>query len=368
MDYFKGSDSFYHAQETADYCAPAAAFSILSDPDVGFNLQGARQSVLFQAGKSNQVLWAVDPPGMKTILNQFKGGFSKDFDVLASQREADATAQIVGQLSSGIGVAPATLVWGTAHWVSVNGVITDGDPAGNNYKLLKVWLYDPFSPSAPSQSHANPDDCERLGIKEYFIFYPMGWRQMMSGFFVGRARAFVVLGVRGLSAATNPGIVPPAGVSIVIDPRTHQVVPTSVPSLWDSWLRIYGSWPKGSLAANLLNGSQASTSVRVRRIDVDTTWYLFPILKDGQFVGTGMIDANSGAPVSVLVHAPGSPWRGYVERLAKDMVDSELVWLPCAESMTPHFPFRQSLEEGVTTYERLDGQHFEELSFDQQGR
>lgn len=368
MSYYKEAGSFYHAQESDDFCASAVAFSILSDQDVGFSLQGACQSVLFQAGRSVVPLWVVDPGGMKKILNQFKESFKGEFEILPTTKEQDATAQIVGQIVGGLGVAPATLIFGTQHWIAINGVIADANPLTGSYKLLKFWIFDPFSLNPPSRKHANPDACERIGIKEYFVFYPAGWRQMMSGFFVGGVNSYAVLGVQGVAAANSPGTISSASITIPINPQTHRVDAASVPQLWQAWLGIYGSWPPGSFAEGYLPGSEVSTVTRLRRIDIPIEWYILTILKDGQFIGTGIIDASSGWPISVVVHAPGSPWRPYVERLATELVDAELIWRPCAQSMTPHLPFVESVEVGSRIFERIDGRRFLELDAVFQGK
>jgi hypothetical protein len=377
MGQFYQAGAPYHAQEKPDYCAPAVAFSILSDTDVKLDLQGKKELELFRVGDGGTVSgWSVTPAGIVKILQDQKprgsGGFKRDFVPNLAHGELDGTAQIVGQLAGASGVAPAALIWGKIHWVGVNAV--ELVVTGSSYKLLKLWLLDPFSLGAPNSDHATHEDCWKFGVPDYFVFYPFGWRQMFTGYSEQGVQVFVTIGLSGEGTATAPGVISGSGVTIIRDAVTGKVVQDSIPDLWDAWMKIYGDWPQNSIASSYMPGSRALASVTVKGIGIDGEWYLFPIEKDGALVGTGAIDALSGWPTSLALYGPGSEWRRHVERLVGDLAGEVLKWRPCAESSTPHLPFRVVTVEGsfkgavVSRYERLDGPVFRELSIDNAGR
>src|SRR4051794_40850708 len=261
----KPSGSPFHLQNKSDFCGAAVALMMLSDSDVGRDPKDLPEVDLFnEATAVSQDGFKVSDNGLVAALNKFKLPQSAAFEPRRALSEKAGTALVVAYLcdaSAGLGaVSPASLIYGSQHWVAVESVWTDVDPSVRPripYKLLMLSVHDPAVTDEVDIEHKVDDDCSLRGVPGRYIFYPHGWRDRFDGATVGSTVSFFVVGRSGvLEDIPEPGEVTLPSLSelgIQVGPNGLIELPDLV-KLWDATLTAYGGLPAGSLASTALAG------------------------------------------------------------------------------------------------------------------
>jgi hypothetical protein len=359
---FHEAGGYFHVQETLSWCGAAVALTMLSDSDIGVDPRSITQRELYDvAHEASAESWLVDPYGLRDSLEAKKGSGSPfSFSAERWHAEPRATARIVSAIVGDQPVPAATLVNGPQHWVSINGVDTEGDPRNGDYRLLRLWVYDPENFDQPPRMHFQGDSCPRVGSPDYCFFYPDGWRSALTGLVYKGQPGYFTVAVSSDLALSDPGTIDPPNREIVRG-NDRLVDRDFALELCAGWLELYGPWPPGSLAERLLSGA---TPVALRRMDIKgKKFYLIVMESAGASVASVLMNASTGDLHSIKIHREESPFRKMLGRLREEFLDEELFWRPSLESSSPHSMFRIFNEEGGTEFQRLvDGKRFNRLT------
>lgn len=372
----KASGSPFHLQDGKDFCGAAVALMMLSDGDIGGDPGGLSEDDLFNEGStvSKNSGFIVSDEGLVSILNKFNPGKAALFDSRRELSEKVGTARIVAHLCDASPVSPAALIYGSQHWVAIESIWTDVEPAaqpGVNYTLRMLSMHDPNPVSGIKIKHKINDDCPLNGVPSRLVFYPDGWRDRFDGAAIGPKTFFLVVGRSESKDIAEPGEVSlptlsEMNVRVGVDGLIEQ---PDLVNLWRETLKAYGGLPVDSPDFSALTGAQPNVNSVITE-----DWnhngkvcYLVALQVGGNTVGTWVLNAQTGAFDSIEVHLPGHFLAPAYKRIETDLAGARLVWEPCLESFSPHLPFMLREKGGLGLFERLDGKVFSGLTTDRKG-
>jgi hypothetical protein len=351
-----------HSQESDGLCGAAVGLTVLSDGDVGGNIERMFEKELYDTGHQNSdPQWFIDPGGLRLMLKRHKPAqFREEFIIRGLASEAMGTGEIIEGLSRNKALPPAVLVHEGRHWVSVNGVEIDEDSTdGEGCVLHRLWIHDPYTASTIERCHSEDDDCILKGISDQCVYYPDAWIKRFTPAIVDDKEVFVVIKTEGGEAREPGRLLLPDPILPALPRDEHGLISEkAVGPLWIRWQEVFGPWPSGSVAADRLTGSEVGMSVQVHWLDRDEVFRLAVLKLGSEIVGSFALDARTAIPDSVIVVLSGSPAQESLSRLDSGSLGDKFVWQPCLESFSLHLPFRE-LEDG---WERIDGKRFSEFT------
>jgi hypothetical protein len=356
-----------HAQEGDGLCGAAVGLTVLSDGDVGGNIEQMFEKDLYDTGhQHSDPQWFIDPGGLQLMLRRHKPAqFREEFVIKGLTSEAMGTGEIIEGLSRNKALPPAVLVHEGRHWISINGVEIDGEAtSGEGCVLHRLWVHDPYTANSIERSHSASDDCIFKGISDQCIYYPDAWVKRFTPAIIGDKEVFIVIKTDG-GEAKEPRKLPLPDPILPTLPRDEHglISEEAVGPLWKRWQEVFGPWPSGSVAEARLTGSEVGKSVQVHWLDRDDVFRLAVLKLGSDIVGSFALDARTAIPDSVIVVLPGSPAQESMGRLDSGILGDKFVWRPCLESFSLHLPFR-TLEDGL---ERIDGKRFSKFTSEIKG-
>ena len=383
----------YHQQDTNYYCGAASAQMVLASISGGKLLD---QTLLYKENHSHSTAesgWATGPDGLTWTLNHHQPAhYLFVLDALASE---DSISRMICWTLHHYKVAPVALVYGSQHWVVVRGAHVSAVPASSQdhaysisgFHVNNPWPPVPGGPGSPPP-HSTTDHCGsggNRGIANEHISYA-AWRStymtgVPSGHWAGKFVAVcdpspppTEIGRREAISWGGPGplIAPQAALAKAQEGVTA--------------FRLVED-PDWARALQPLAGAAAAEPVLVQRLDhPDSYYYLVP--QGGAVVA---IDAHDGSYLQSSIHpeaprllSPANltalgqlPFRQQIHlpnqagllQLRPEAATPHkcLVWKPCAESLSPVFPFQLVSQGEHQVYVRVDGAVFSELHTEGRG-
>lgn len=355
-----------HDQDYQMFCGEAVEMMILANQGVPLASLDQTRLVALRKRRSS---FFTDPADLRDLLQLYLP--THRFGVQLRAAQGDAMRDMVFALKT-TKVPVATLVQGGLHWTVVSAVQTDVDPVpGQAYIVQRVYCNNPRIAVSP-HPHSDADACAGTalnGVPAATVQSYDNWCEMfVSGVVAGGSQYIQVTDspaahqapppVNGSPAPNNP-LTP--DIEVPSSPVPQAARPVAQADLEEESreafmsMQLPGDPPKS--VAEILQGAQVGAAVRVERLDQGgRDYFLVPWLVAGRLVATVQIDAASGRFASAHFH--GQPWHS--EFLAADTqptrqwltqqgIDAghapveplKLVWQPCLESFSPHFPFVQ---------------------------
>jgi hypothetical protein len=400
----------YHQQDNHDtemYCGAATAQIVLDS--IGVPLADLDQDLLYASHKAfgapdPAMNWFTAPDGLQGTLNDRKpANFPGTFKLWALESEEAISRKLCWAIVRG--VAPIALVQNGLHWIVVVGFEASAVPTSStdtSYEILSFDVYNPW-PHTPRNTVPPPhvhgsdncgtgfttgknrgDEYETIAYKspggaggEYWSTHYM--TKVPRGNWQGKYLA--VCDEDPPVDTQDSEIV--LNASLVTDLDEIRTRATAGLATSNNARRV--PWVRG------LAGVQVASPILVEREDFDPLrfYYIVPIYRDSDVPVLTMVDAyEQGGLVSTVVAPDGTTHFSYaldrdavlrrfvgqeievkegVVRLEEQDLHEHLVWQPCAESLSPYWPFYRfdvgGPESGIRVYVRIDGEVFTELRF-----
>lgn len=388
----------YHTQDLGNYCGAAVASMILAAHNSAPSLLD--QEYLWSKIQANNLTglprnWATEPQGLAKTLNDLG---APNYGVNQPIDQGQGTASVLKSLYQ-FNSPAAALVFRSAHWIIVNGIQTDIEPMGNNWKIEGVWVQNPFYhiPQNPPPHDLN-DHCgggSSLGDDDQFWTYEDEWLKYFRGcqyddtqtkfISVTPASAPAVMAanigtseVQSTPFPTVAEIPPMQGGLKIISPQ--QAVEFS-----QAGLKRYNLLQYRFIDSALKNAVPGKPILVNETDQLNTYYYLIPYEVSKAVIVHTKVDARFGAfrGLQLLNKPLQNPF------LSKDRVlklilgkrfeipdvvgrvilfpgivsvSTMLVWRPCLESMSPYVPFYQINIGPHVIYVRVDGEVFTKLT------
>jgi hypothetical protein len=353
------------------------------------------QSDLAQLRQLNPVTpFSTAPEDVKTALNHH--WFQGRFGVRERSDQREAVRDIVFALATAR-VPAATLAFSGFHWTTVAAVQTDVPPVpGQSYNVQRIYFNSPQSTGHPP--HSDQDGCVHNlwhGVKASDVIPYEKWCEDFVSAPAGGPRYISVLAHQEPNQEPNiekPNPVPglalaqagPSAAGVLTQEAMERMSQEALIGIRLSSESEESAWER-------MQHAQAGPAVRVERLDEPgSPYFLLPWKIGGELIATTQIDAT-GRFESVHFHSgswyndlPVPEAEPTLQRLAALGLDvgaasadrPSLVWRPCQQSFSPHFPFlrvgaRLRQPEGPTAaaagspqtfFVRLDGTRFQGLT------
>jgi hypothetical protein len=136
-------DTPRYTQDTSYYCGAASAQMVLDSENLGIYV--SPQSDIYNYIHSHNICtgWYSDPEGLKDALNHYAAGAAW-FNWYAPLDQDSANNKLAYTIDY-YGVPPVALIYGSAHWVVVNGVYTSNQPtSAPAYDIYAFYVNDPW--------------------------------------------------------------------------------------------------------------------------------------------------------------------------------------------------------------------------------
>lgn len=375
----------YHRQQGTDYCGAACLQMVIE----ALGLTSKDQDDLYLGAHAHgqqdpKTNWFSPPDGVEWTLDALPG-LRADFDLCSLTKEAALTRRLVWSVFNA-SVAPIALVYGYTHWVVVVGYDIDRDPTGptdTGFVIRALELHDPWRTELEADPPPPPPP-RHIAYREWLRKY---LKPVPSGYWKGEVVAVGDFGAADRVAVDEPPPVAPSTGSTMLSPEAAQAAALN-------GLEVYGLLKREDWSALLAPPVRARKPLLVERLDVaDDFYYLVPFGEGDRPAGAVVrVDAFSGEYLEASAFAAsgnGRSWgAGADDWQSDDAARRQLVgrkfelpnrggrvlarpegigiypsfvWKPCAESLSPYYPFRLLTIRDTFRYVRLDGEEFDRL-------
>jgi hypothetical protein len=385
----------YHQQDLGYFCGAAAAQMVLRA--IGGKL--LNQTPLYNENHGYNTIdpgpqWASPPDGLTATLVHRKPKNYNTTIALAAADSADAISRKIVWSIHHYKLAATALVSGDDHWVVVNGYDVSAIPQASDdtsYAIHSFDVKDPWPPAdemtTPSvPPHAVGDGCGsggQRGLSPQHVTYVEWLDSYMTGVPDGYWQGKFVAVCDGDQIAVAPGVQPGPilsandGNSIIPIEVAQQAAVTG--------LTTFGLYERDEWGP-ILHGTKPGSPLLVQRLDkVDRYYYIVPFERPrGRATAFALVDATFGdyrqcgavaavsdfraeQPSAVLKRSIGRTYKlpdqqgMLVVRRQGTSVHPVYVWKPCAESLSPYFPFAMLTIGQHHLYVRIDGRVFTAL-------
>ncbi|CAL1525655.1 hypothetical protein CNT_KDOLBLKC_03887 [Bacillus subtilis] len=262
-------------EDPRKYCAPACIQMILHS--YGIN---QTQNEIWNASRpllapQSQGVWYTDPEAVGSYLNSVDAVSSKIKVNDLSREDITFTISKIARNIIYYRHAPAILVWGGAHWVTVAGI--QGSFSGNSFEkgeISGLWIADPGRGQA---------DIEFMPINEWFL------QKYLTPCKVSNDKIwkdkFVVVGEASDDIIDDLAIIqrPSGGGGIINEEKMTDVILEDI--------KFFGL----GTGSRLLGGGAVDLSPKkVRILDTDAHYFLTPVDINDRLAWTAFVSQESG--------------------------------------------------------------------------
>jgi hypothetical protein len=353
----------YHQQDTDYYCGAACAQMILEECGSGHLDQVSLYNDNHSHSVADSITWYTAPDGLTWTLNNRQTGRYFVLDALDTE---DAISRMIAWTIHHYGIAPAALVYGWAHWITIRGYSGSAAPTSSQDVGYTITGFDVNNPWPPTPSgaaeppHSTGDGCGSggdRGVADEYVSYATWQDDYMTGV---------------------PGGLWSGKFVAVCDPE---------PPPEEAGLRQRENW------AQALDGSEPGHPQLVQRLDRNDSFYwIVPQVRDGRASAAVSVDALTGAfrEARALVASDNTALltleRGELDeqlfgrlhelpRKAGQLkirpgiacISKHWVWKPCDQSLSPYYPFKMISYGHTQLYVRSDGRLFTRLTTNGRG-
>ncbi|MDL9978532.1 hypothetical protein [Microbacterium candidum] len=380
----------YHQQDTNYYCGAACAQMILQECGMGH----IDQSSLYTDNHDHSTAeagWYTAPDGLAWTLNHRQSGRYFVLDALATE---DTTSRMIAWTIHHYRVAPAALVFGSAHWITIRGYQANGMPSSSmdvGYSLQGFFVNNPWPPvpsGAAEPPHSTGDGCGSggtRGVADEYISYSTWQADYMTGASGGLwGGKYVAICDPEPPPDRNPERVerqlPKFDGRELLDSRA--AVELSRRGFEEAGLYEEDAW------RHALEGTEPGEPQLVQRLDrADQFYWIVPQMRNGRASAVLNVDARFGdfrqgraLPDSENTALLTLTREEVDERLHRKMhklskgrggltlrpgiacISRHWVWRPCAQSLSPYYPFKMVSYGDHRLYVRSDGRVFTALT------
>ncbi|RIJ71218.1 hypothetical protein D1871_14425 [Nakamurella silvestris] len=381
----------YHQQDTDYYCGAATAQMVLEQ--CGAGLLG--QTGLYNDNHSHSTAesgWYTAPDGLTWTMNNRQ---SSKYFVLDALNTEDAISRMIAWTIHHYRVAPIAMVYGSAHWIVVRGYTASATPTSSGdvgYTLSGFDINNPWPPcpaGGPPPPHTGSDVCGSggtRGVADEHISYSTWRTDYMTGVTGGHWNGkFIAVCDPEPPPTRHPDTQEPQRPSRfdgeeLIDRRVAAEL--SIRALDTVGLTKRENWAKA------LSGTETGDPILVQRLDrADSFYWVVPQTRGGIATAVVNIDARFGnyQQARALPDPQGTALlvldRTEVEELILGRlhqltdrrgellirpglacISDQWVWKPCAESLSPFYPFKLITYGADRLYVRSDGRIFHSLT------
>lgn len=390
----------YHQQDTDYYCGAACAQMVLKETGTAL----LSQDDLYNDNHSHSTIesgWATAPDGLNWTLNNLKPAppvFNSYFVLDALDTEESLSRILVWTISH-YQIAPVALVYGSQHWIVIRGFEASAAPTSGfdtSYVITGFYVNNPWPPvptPGPPPPHSTGDVCGSGGVRGIANEY-MTYSTWQTDYMTGATGGYW----GGKFVAVCDPTPPPKEQGSFIREKTYfsgeEIVERATMQRHSLEILKTAEVFRRPTIANILDSAEPGTPVLVQRLDkVNSFYYIVPFTDaDGDVRSLVNIDARFGnfkqSAFAESAERP-IPFRPLeketiFEILGKRLilpreqgvlniyreavcVYPNLVWMPCAQSLSPYWPFHMVTVGSVRIYIRIDGEIFTELTTDLKG-
>jgi hypothetical protein len=399
--YHQQNRDLVHVIDQRLYCGAAAAQMVLDS--IGSGLLD--QDDLYTSNNTNSHVesgWHSGPDGVAYTLETLKPhGFPETFQYTPNYSEEAISRKICWSIHH-YGVDPIALVFGNEHWVVVTGFCASKAPLSStdtSYTIFSFWIHNP-SPLTPYMTpppphHTGTDGCgiglDRGTPHELVAYSPSSpvstskyWQVDYMTPIQGGTwhNKYIVVGDSDPAANLPPSL---AAIEAGLVTNHNTIIGRAMRGLDEYGLTGRDPWRTALATAS------PGEPILVEREDVNPRrhYYIVPFVSDNQqipflvHVGgepSGAFAGSIAAPSGASTHlAQAFPRNRVIDDFADrevqvgerrvspraDQLLGHLVWRPCAESLSPYWPFYRfdadAAGRRVPVYVRIDGERYPEL-------
>jgi hypothetical protein len=396
----------FHPEEML--CGAAAAQIVLNS--IGVPLANLDQNDLYTSHKAHgtpdpPMTWFSPPDGLTTTLNRRKPpSFSRRFELCEFVSVDAISRKLCWTIQNG--VAPIALVDNGTHWIVVVGFEASAEPTGPNdtsyviksFDVFNPWPFTPPGKVPPPHAHQS-DNCgtgfstgKDRGDRFETIFYDAtagSASKYWSTFYMTKVPRGRWKGKLLSVCIKSPGEDVRDGEST--DDPTDDVLltdPVEIQNRASAGLDSTNQMQRSAWRV-ARDGTHVGDPTLVEREDFDPSrfYYIVPFQRDSALPILTFVDAYQSGSLADTVAVPDGTTHfahtlnreavlhqfagqqvdigGEVVTLAEQDIYPHLIWRPCAESLSPYWPFYRfdvgGQESGIKVYVRIDGELFTEL-------
>lgn len=412
----------YHQQDKGTqqegyYCGPASAQMVLNSIQAGLLSQDELYADCHTRSRLDRnVNWATAPDSLKRTMNKRKpASFAKTFNLIATANEDSISRKIVWTIFKD-NVAPIALVEGWAHWIVIRGFASDSAPSSasdKSYKIRAFWIYDPWPPASqehpnsPAPPHKDGDLCgsdgKIYGTTHGHISYQKWQTDYMTGVPSGPsvwAGKFIAVCDPDSESGNSEDEKGDGNENERKEEnqkreKEHNQYNESM-RINEAWKKVIGEQKAGECAIKAMKDYELIDEPFLKEILMDVVpvkptlvrhlenkndfYYIVPLVgKDKNVHSLVIVDGKDGSygqasfakdlknPIDFVLLSKEKV-KALIEKqldVKKEKIivnDRYLVWMPCIESFSPHFPFHEVTIGKYKVYVRIDGKIFTNLT------